>query len=111
MAGFKASEANPKEAESATFVDVFCDALAEVVMPRLSGLLITICPINALFTNADILEPIILIGVGLANPSNHQLERHIRKSALDSGNVAVVVAVEYPEPGLTVVTVIDITKG
>ena len=26
-------------------------------------------------------------------------------------NVAVVVAVEYPEPGLTVVTVIDITKG
>ncbi len=26
-------------------------------------------------------------------------------------NVAVVVAIEYPEPGLTVVTVIDITKG
>lgn len=26
-------------------------------------------------------------------------------------NVAVVVAVEYPEPELTVVTVIDITKG
>lgn len=26
-------------------------------------------------------------------------------------NVAVVVAVEYPQPGLTVVTVIDITKG
>lgn len=26
-------------------------------------------------------------------------------------NVAVVVAVEHPEPGLTVVTVIDITKG
>ena len=26
-------------------------------------------------------------------------------------NVAVVVAVEYPAPGLTVVTVIDITKG
>lgn len=26
-------------------------------------------------------------------------------------NVATVVAVEYPEPGLTVVTVIDITKG
>ncbi len=26
-------------------------------------------------------------------------------------NVAVVVAVEYPEPGLTVLTVIDITKG
>ena len=26
-------------------------------------------------------------------------------------NVAVVVAVEYPQPGLTVVTVIDKTKG
>lgn len=26
-------------------------------------------------------------------------------------NVAVVVAVEHPEPGLTVVTVIDISKG
>ena len=26
-------------------------------------------------------------------------------------NVAVVVAMEYPEPGLTVITVIDITKG
>jgi hypothetical protein len=26
-------------------------------------------------------------------------------------NVAVVVAVEYPQPGLTVITVIDITKG
>lgn len=25
-------------------------------------------------------------------------------------NMAVVVAVEYPEPGLTVVTVIDVTK-
>ena len=110
--------------------------------------------------------PIILIGVGLAKPSNHQLERHIRHSAADSSNVAfvthawrqmrarqvnqpmvmevlrmgrmysqpepdirftglkcrmehfvsgmsvaVVVAVEYPEPGLAVVTVIDITKG
>lgn len=102
----------------------------------------------------------------MANPSNPQLERHIRLSAADSANVAffkhtldqmrarhvnqamvmevlrrgrmlsppepdirfsglkcrmaqfvsgmnvaVVVAVEYPEPGLTVVTVIDITKG
>lgn len=102
----------------------------------------------------------------MTNPSNHQLERHIRSSAADSANVAfvkhawsqmqarhvnramvmevlrmgrmysqpepdirftglkcrlehfvsgmnvaVVVAVEYPEPGLTVVTVIDITKG
>jgi hypothetical protein len=102
----------------------------------------------------------------LANPSNHQLERHIRQSSADSANmaftkhaldqmrvrhvnqamamevlrmgrmhtppepdirfaglkcrmehfvsgmnVAVVVAVEYPEPDLTVVTVIDITKG
>ena len=100
----------------------------------------------------------------MANPSNHQLERHIRQSSVDSSNVAfvkhaleqmrarhvnqamamevlrmgrmhrppepdirftglkcrmehfvsgmnVVVAVEYPEPGLTVVTVIDITKG
>ncbi len=102
----------------------------------------------------------------MTNPSNHQLERHIRSSAADSSNVAfvkhawsqmqarhvnramvmevlrmgrmysqpepdirfaglkcrlehfvsgmnvaVVVAVEYPEPGLTVVTVIDITKG
>jgi len=46
----------------------------------------------------------------LASPSNHQLERHIRSSAADSANVAVVVAVEYPEPGLTVVTVIDVTK-
>ena len=26
-------------------------------------------------------------------------------------NVAAVVALEYPEPGLTVVTVIDISKG
>ena len=26
-------------------------------------------------------------------------------------NVAVVVAVEFPEPGLTVITVIDITKA
>ncbi len=102
----------------------------------------------------------------MANPSNHQLERHIRQSAAESSNVAfvkhawnqmcarhvnqamvmevlrmgrmysqpepdirfsglkcrmeqfvsgmnvaVVVAVEYPVPGLTVVTVIDITKG
>lgn len=102
----------------------------------------------------------------MTNPSNHQLERHIRQSSADSANVAfvkhaldqmrarhvnqamvrealrmgrmhrppepdirfaglkcrmehfvsgmnvaVVVAVEYPEPGLTVVTVIDITKG
>ena len=104
----------------------------------------------------------------MSAPSNHQLERHIRKSASDSANVAfvkhawtqmrarhvnqpmvmqvlrmgrmymqpepdirfsglkcrmehfvsgmnvavaVVVAVEYPAPGLTVVTVIDITKG
>lgn len=102
----------------------------------------------------------------MAQPSNHQLERHIRHSATDSFNVAfakhawsqmrvrqvnrpmvmevlrmgrmyrepepdirfeglkcrmehfvsgmnvaVVVAVEYPEPGLTVLTVIDITKG
>ena len=102
----------------------------------------------------------------MVNPSNHQLERHIRQSAAESSNVvfvkhawdqmrarhvnramvmdvlrmgcmrrppepdirftglkcrmehyvsgmnvAVVVAVEYPEPGLTVVTVIDITKG
>ena len=102
----------------------------------------------------------------MTNPSNRQLERHIRRSAADSSNVAfvkhawsqmqarhvnrtmvmevlrmgrmysqpepdirfaglkcrlehfvsgmnvaVVVAVDYPEPGLTVVTVIDITKG
>ena len=102
----------------------------------------------------------------MVNPSNHQLERHIRQSSADSSNVAfvkhawdqmrarhvnqamvmevlrmgrmhippepdirfsglkcrmehfvsginvaVVVAVEHPEPGLTVVTVIDITKG
>ena len=102
----------------------------------------------------------------MANPSNDQLERHIRQSSADSANVAfvkhaleqmrarhvnqamamevprmgrmhrppkpdirfiglkcrmehfvsgmnvaVVVVVEYPEPGLTVVTVIDITKG
>lgn len=102
----------------------------------------------------------------MANPSNHQLERHIRQSSAESSsvafvnhaldqmrachvnqamvmevlrmgrmhrppepdisfsglkcrmehfvsgmNVAVVVAVEYPEPSLTVVTVIDITKG
>ncbi len=102
----------------------------------------------------------------MSAPSNHQLERHIRKSAADSANVAfvkhawsqmrarhvnqpmvmqvlrmgrmhmqpepdirfsglkcrmehfvsgmnvaVVVAVEYPAPGLAVVTVIDITKG
>ena len=102
----------------------------------------------------------------MANPSNHQLERHIRQSSAESSNVAfvkhawaqmrarhvnqamvmevlrmgrmrltpepdirftglkcrmelfvsgmnvaVVVAVKYPEPGLTVVTVIDITKG
>jgi len=102
----------------------------------------------------------------LANPSNHQLERHIRQSAADSSNVAfvkhawdqmrarhvnqamvmevlrmgrmvsqpepdirfsglkcrmeqfvsgmnvaVVVAVEYPEPGLTVVTVIDLLRS
>lgn len=102
----------------------------------------------------------------MANPSNHQLEQHIRQSAAESSNVAfgkhawsqmrarhvnrtmvmdvlrmgrmysqpepdirfsglkcrmehfvsginvaVVVAVEYPEPGLAVVTVIDITKG
>lgn len=101
----------------------------------------------------------------MANPSNHQLERHIRSAAADSANVAfvahawhrmktrqvnramvmevlrmgrmssqpepdirfaglkcrmehfvsgmnvaVVVAMEYPEPGLTVVTVIDVTK-
>ena len=36
------------------------------------------------------LEPIILIGVGLANPSNHQLERHIRQSSANSVNVAFV---------------------
>ncbi len=102
----------------------------------------------------------------MTNPSNHQLERHSRRSSAESANVAfikhawdqmrarhvnqamvmevlrmgrmhrppepdirftglkcrmehfvsgmnvaVVVAVEYPEPGLTVVTVIDITKG
>ena len=102
----------------------------------------------------------------MANPSNHQLERHIRQSSAESSNVAfvkhaldqmrarhvnqamamavlrmgrmhrppepdirfaglkcrmehfvsgmnvaVVVAVEFPEPGITVVTVIDITKG
>lgn len=102
----------------------------------------------------------------MANPSQHQLERHIRRSSADSSNVAfvkhaldqmrarhvnqamalevlrmgrmhrpaeldirftglkcrmehfvaglnvaVVVAVEYPQPGLTVITVIDITKG
>ena len=102
----------------------------------------------------------------LVNPSNHQLERHIRQSSAESSNVAfvkhawdqmrarhvnqamvmevlrmgrmhippepdirftglkcrmerfvsgmnvaVVVAVNYPEPGLAVVTVIDITKG
>ncbi len=102
----------------------------------------------------------------MANPSNHQLERHIWQSSADSANVAfvkhaldqmrarhvnqamamevlrmgrmhrppepdirftglkcrmehfvsgmnvaVVVAVEHPAPGLTVVTVIDITKG
>jgi hypothetical protein len=102
----------------------------------------------------------------VANPSNHQLERHIRQSSTDSSNVAfvkhawdqmrarhvnqamvmdvlrmgrmhiqpepdirfsglkcrmehfvagmnvaVVVAVEHPSPGLTVITVIDITKG
>ena len=102
----------------------------------------------------------------MANPSNHQLERHIRQSSAESTNVAfvkhawdqmrarhvnqamvmevlrmgrmhippepdtrftglkyrmehfvsgmnvaVVVAVEYPETDLTVVTVIDITKG
>jgi hypothetical protein len=102
----------------------------------------------------------------LAEPSPHQLERHIRQSSVQSANiafvkhaweqmrarhvnrsmvmevlrkgrmhkplepdmrftglkcrmehfvsgmnVAVVVAVEYPQPGLTVITVIDITKG
>ena len=102
----------------------------------------------------------------MANPSNRQLEWHIRQSSAESANVAfvkhaldqmrarhvnqamamevlrmgrmyrppepdirftglkcrmehfvlgmnvaVVVAVEYPEPGLTVVTVIDISKG
>lgn len=102
----------------------------------------------------------------MANPSNHQLERHIRQSAAESSNVAfvkhawdqmrarhinramvmevlrmgrmhkppepdirfaglkcrmehfvsgmnvaVVVAVEYPEPGLTVVTVIDLLRS
>ncbi len=102
----------------------------------------------------------------MANPSQHQLEKHIRQCSADSANVAfvkhalhqmrarhinlpmamevlrsgrmhrpaepdirftglkcrmehfvagmnvaVVVAVEYPQPGLTVITVIDITKG
>jgi hypothetical protein len=64
----------------------------------------------------------------LATPSNQQLERHIRQSSAESSNVAfvkhaldqmrarhvnlaVVAAVEYPQPGLTVVTVINITKG
>ena len=102
----------------------------------------------------------------MVNPSNHQLEKHIRQSSANSVNVAfvkhawsqmrarhvnqamvmevlrmgrmhrlpepdirfsglkcrmehfvsgmnvaVVVAVEYPQPGITVVTVIDITKG
>ncbi len=102
----------------------------------------------------------------MANPTQHQLERHIRQSSKESSNVAfvkhawdqmrarnvnqamvmevlrtgcmhrppepdirftglkcrmehfvsginvaVVVAVEWPDPGLTVVTVIDITKG
>ena len=107
-----------------------------------------------------------MIGLNLVNPTNHQLERLIRRSAEETSNVAfvkhawsqmrarhvnqpmvmvvlrmgrmyrqpepdirfaglkcrmehfvsgmnvaVVVAVEYPQPGLTVVTVIDITKG
>ena len=99
----------------------------------------------------------------MANPSQHQLERHIRRSSADSSNVAFVkhaldqmrarhvnqamalevlrmgrmhrpaepdirftglkcrmehfvaglnvAVVEYPQPGLTVITVIDITKG
>lgn len=82
----------------------------------------------------------------MANPSNHQLERHIRQSSAESSNVAfvkhawdqmrarhvnqamvmevlrtghfvsgmnvaVVVAVEHPEPGLTVITVIDLLRS
>jgi|GEM_PF-6134955 len=42
------------------------------------------------FTGTSTLNPIILIGFCVANPSNHQLERHIRKSASDSANVAFV---------------------
>ncbi len=58
----------------------------------------------------------------MANPSNHQLERHIRQASAESSNVAFVkhawdqmrarhVNQAYPQPDLTVITVIDLSRS